>query len=213
MRGIDKIFAPLVGLPLVAHSVIAFNASERVNEIVVVLSPRNLDNGRILVEDSEWSKVTGVCPGGERRQDSVRAGLDHLPEVEWVVVHDGARPLVDVDMIDRGLDAAQDTGAAVAAVPVNDTIKSAGPDRVVTRTLPRSELWAAQTPQVFRRSVLAEAHDRVTENVTDDAAMVEKLGCSVKLFTGSYENIKVTTPEDLAVAETLLRSRLGDIRE
>ena len=213
MRGIDKIFAPLVGLPLVARSVIGFNASERVHEIVLVLSPRNLDKGRSLVELSDWSKITDVCAGGERRQDSVWAGLERLPEVEWVVVHDGARPLVDVDMIDRGLDAAQDTGASVAAVPVNDTIKSAGPDRVVSRTLPRSELWAAQTPQVFRRSVLAEAHERVTEDVTDDAAMVEKLGGAVKLFTGSYENIKVTTPEDLAVAETLIRSRLGETRE
>ena len=213
MRGIDKIFAPTLGWPLVAHSIIAFNASDRVHKIVLVLSPRNLDDGRSLVEDSGWSKVTDVCIGGERRQDSVRAGLDRIPDVDWVVVHDGARPLVDIAMISRGLDAAQMTGAAVAAVPVNDTIKTAGPDRIVTRTLPRSELWAAQTPQVFRRSVLAEAHDRVTEDVTDDAAMVEKLGAAVKLFTGSFENVKVTTREDLAVAETLLRSRHGDTRE
>ena len=208
MGGVDKIFAPLLGRPLVSYVLSAFDESPRVQRIALVLSPKNLDSGRRLVEDGGGSKVTHVCAGGERRQDSVRAGLDKLTDVQWVIVHDGARPLVDADMIERGLKEAEETGSAVAAVPVTDTVKTAGPDRLVSGTLPRHTLWAAQTPQVFRRSVLADAHSKVTDDVTDDAAMVERIGGAVKLFMGSNRNIKVTTPEDLAVAGALLRSRL-----
>lgn len=213
MRGIDKIFTPLAGRPLVTHTIEAFNDSPRIGRIVLVLSKAILDRGRRLVKEGGWDKVADVCAGGERRQDSVRAGLDRLTDVEWVVVHDGARPLVDVGIIDRGLDAATETGAAVAAVPVTDTIKRAGPGRIVVDTPPREELWAAQTPQVFRRTVLAGAHERVAEDVTDDAAMVELVGGAVKLFMGSYENIKVSTPEDLAAARVLLESRAGEVRK
>ncbi len=207
MDGVDKIFAPMMGRPLVSHSVAAFDDFHRVGRIVLVLAPKNLDRGRRLVEESGWNKVANVCAGMERRQDSVRRGLDSLRAVEWVVVHDGARPLVSADVIDRGLDAARETGAAAAAVPVTDTIKTADPAGLVTRTLPRDELWATQTPQVFRRRLLSEAHHRVDQDVTDDAAMVERLGGAVKLFMGSYDNLKVTTPNDLAVAEALLRAR------
>ena len=213
MRGIDKIFTPLIGRPLVAHTIAAFNDSPRIGKIVLVLSRGILDRGRRLVEEGGWDKITDVCAGGARRQDSVRAGLDRLSDVDWVVVHDGARPLVDADIIGRGLDAAVETGAAVAAVPVTDTIKRAGPACMVVDTPPREELWAAQTPQVFRRSVLADAHQRVTEDVTDDAAMVERTGGAVKLFMGSYENIKVSTPEDLAAAQVLLESRAREVRK
>ena len=213
MRGIDKILTPLGGRPLVAHAIEAFNDSPRIGRIVLVLSRDALDSGRRIVEEGSWDKVTDVCAGGERRQDSVRAGLDRLPDVDWVVVHDGARPLVDAGIIGRGLDAAAETGAAVAAVPVTDTIKRAGPGLTVVDTPPREELWAAQTPQVFRRTVLADAHERVAEDVTDDAAMVERTGRAVKLFMGSYENIKVSTREDLAAARVLLESRAGEARK
>ena len=212
MRGIDKIFTPLAGRPLVAHAIEAFNDSPRIGRIVLVLSEDTLDRGRRVVEEGGWDKVTAVCAGGERRQDSVRAGLDRLTDVEWVAVHDGARPLVDADIIGRGIDAAAETGAAVAAVPVTDTIKRVGPGRIVVDTPPREELWAAQTPQVFRRRVLADAHERVAEDVTDDAAMVELAGGTVKLFMGSYENIKVSTPEDLTAAQVLLESRAAGVR-
>ena len=143
----------------------------------------------------------------------MRAGLELLSDVDWVVVHDGARPLVDADIIVRGLDAAAETGAAVAAIPVTDTIKRVGPGCIVVDTPPREELWAAQTPQVFRRQVLADAHQRVAKDVTDDAAMVELAGGAVKLFMGSYENIKVSTPEDLAAARVLLESRAREVRK
>ena len=213
MRGIDKILTPLAGRPLIAHAIEAFDDSPRIGRIVLVLSRNTLEGGRRLVDEGGWHKITDVCAGGERRQDSVRAGLELLSDVDWVVVHDGARPLVDADIIGRGLDAAAETGAAVASVPVTDTIKRAGPGCIVVDTPPREELWAAQTPQVFRRQVLADAHERVSEDVTDDAAMVELAGGAVKLFMGSYENIKVSTPEDLAAARVLLESRAREVRK
>jgi len=112
-----------------------------------------------------------------------------------------------VDLIDCGLEAARETGAAVAAVPVTDTIKVAGDDRIVTETPLRHNLWAVQTPQVFRFDIIAEAYRRAKGEVTDDASLVEQLGYRVKLYMGSYDNIKVTTPDDLALAEVLWHKR------
>ncbi|MBI2329211.1 MAG: 2-C-methyl-D-erythritol 4-phosphate cytidylyltransferase, partial [Chloroflexi bacterium] len=144
-----------------------------------------------------------VCPGGERRQDSVAAGLSRLSNCHWVVIHDGARPLVTIDLIERGLAAASETGAAVAAVPVTDTIKVAGDDLIVQGTPPRRNLWAVQTPQVFRFDMIAEAYRQAKDEVTDDARLVEQLGYKVRLYMGSYGNIKVTTADDLAIARVL----------
>ena len=131
------------------------------------------------------------------------AGLEALGKCDWVVIHDGARPLVTTDLIDRGLEAARETGAAVAAVPVTDTIKVAGADRIVQYTPSRDSLWAVQTPQVFRYKIITEAYKQLTGDVTDDASLVEKAGYEVKLYQGSYYNIKVTTPDDLALIKVL----------
>ena len=207
MGGVDKIFAPLLGQPLIYYSLKAFHDTPEVTSVVLMLSPDNIDLGRELVDESEWHKVKHVCPGGQRRQDSVRLGLDMLPDSEWIVVHDGGRPLIEATLISRGLEEARDTGSAVAAVPVVDTIKSADHRLLVTKTLKRDELWATQTPQVFERQLLVEAHQRVSEESTDDAAMVERTGNQVRLFMGSYNNIKVTTPEDLRMAEAVLKTR------
>ncbi len=207
MGGVDKTFATLGGKPLIAHSLDALHASDRVDSVVVVLSDANLDQASRLVAEGRYNKVTSICLGGRRRQDSVRNGLDSLPDAEWIVVHDGARPLVDAGLIERGLTEALLTGVAVAAVPVKDTIKAANADMVVTQTLGLDTLWIVQTPQIFRSDILSEAHETVTEDVTDDASMVERVGGKVRLFMGSYENIKVTTPEDLPVAEALFSRR------
>lgn len=204
MKGLDKLFAPLGGKPLLAHAVEAVHACRAVGEVVLVLSAHNLELGRRLAEEMGWSKVRALCLGGPRRQDSVRLGLEHLGDVEWVVVHDGARPLATPEMVCQGLEEARETGAACAAVPVKDTIKVVSRDMTVAETPSRDRLWAVQTPQVFRRSLLEEAHRRIDDEVTDDATMVERLGVRVKLFPGSYSNIKVTTPEDLLLAEALL---------
>jgi 2-C-methyl-D-erythritol 4-phosphate cytidylyltransferase len=153
---------------------------------------------------------TVVVPGGARRQDSVRNGLDALGPCDWVAVHDAARPFATRDLLLRTLDAAQPTGAAVAAVPVKDTIKRVR-DGAVLQTLPRAELWAVQTPQVFRADLLARAH-HATDDATDDAALVERLGIQVRVAQGAYDNIKITTPDDLALAAWLLDQRAGAAR-
>ncbi len=203
MGGIDKIFALLGGKPVLARVVDVFQRCDSIHQIVVVLSQQNLKLGKQLVSEQKWSKVTDVCAGGSRRQDSVVAGLSRLKHCNWAVIHDGARPLVSVDLIERGLEAAIETGAAVAAVPVTDTIKVAGDDWFVQGTPPRHNLWAVQTPQVFRFDIISEAYRQAKNEVTDDATLVEQLDYRVKIYMGSYANIKVTTPDDLALAEFL----------
>jgi 2-C-methyl-D-erythritol 4-phosphate cytidylyltransferase len=133
--------------------------------------------------------------------------MDRLSDCGIIMVHDGARPFVSGDMISRGLDAMRMASAATAGVPVTDTIKIVDADMVVKSTPDRTTLWAAQTPQVFKFQLLREAHRRVTHDSTDDAAMVEALGTEVKVFMGSYENMKVTTPEDVSLAEAIHAAR------
>ena len=207
MSGIDKMFIPLHGQPLISYSLNVFHDLPMVHSIVLCMSRTNVEQGRRLVESNGWNKVARVTLGGDRRQDSVRNGLEHIDDVDWVIVHDGARPFASSEMIIRGIEEAEHTGAAVAAVPVKDTIKVIGDDNIVVDTPDRNRLWASQTPQIFRRELLARAHESVSEDVTDDAAMVERIGGKVRLFMGSYENIKVTTAEDVAIAEAILASR------
>ncbi len=204
MGGIDKMFALLGGKPVLARVISVFQGCAAIDQVVVALSQQNLERGRRLVAEPGWSKVS-VCPGGERRQDSVLNGLSQLTGCGWVVIHDGARPLVTVDLIERGLEAATETGAAIAAVPVTDTIKVAGDDQFVQGTPPRQNLWAVQTPQVFRFDIITQAYRQAKYEVTDDATLVERSGYKVKIYMGSYDNIKVTTPDDLALAEVLRR--------
>jgi len=207
MGGVDKVFALLGGKPVVAWAVDAFDGCDQVSQIVVVVGEKNLEWCRQIMATKGWSKPIEVCAGGRRRQDSVAAGLKRLNKCQWVVVHDGARPLVTKGQIEEGLKAAKETGAAVAAIPVTDTIKIADDDSVVHQTLPRQNLWAVQTPQVFSFEIIAKAYKRVKGEVTDDASLVEKLGYKVKLYMGAYDNIKITNPDDLALAEALLKKR------
>jgi len=203
MGGVEKVFALLGGKPVLVRVINTFHRCQSVSQIVVVVSEENVERCRELVAKQGWSKVTEVCPGGRRRQDSVAAGLTRLKHCDWVVIHDGARPLVTEALIERGLAEAMETGAAVAAVPVTDTIKVAGNDRIVQETLPRDGLWAVQTPQIFRHDIINEAYRQIATEVTDDASLVEQLGYKVKLYMGSYDNIKITTPDDLALAQVL----------
>ena len=205
MEGINKTFAELTGRPLIAVTLEAFDSSPLVDEIVVVLAQRDLGAARELLSSYGLGKVSTACVGGARRQDSVLNGLRALEPCDWVMVHDGARPGLSHELLERGLQAARETGAAVAGVPVKDTIKVAGEGNLVAGTPPRDTLWAAQTPQIFRYSLLMEAHERCRQEVTDDAAMVEMMGHPVQIFQGSYRNMKVTTPEDMDVMEALLK--------
>ncbi len=212
MAGVDKIFAPVLGRPLLSFALDQLEAFPLVTEIVLVIDSESLRQGRVLIDAAGYRKVTHVCPGGERRQDSVRSGLDSLKPCDWVIVHDGARPCLDVPMLERGLAAAQEAGAAVAGVPVTDTIKVVSSQGIVLDTPDRRSIWAAQTPQIFRYDLLRGAHDQCVQDVTDDAMMVESLGHPVKMFLGSYDNLKVTTPEDLILAESFLKSRVSEGR-
>jgi len=205
MGDIDKLLAPLAGKPVLVQATLPFQKCHLVDQIVIVVSGEKKEVCRHLVAGEEWSKVSDVCLGGKRRQDSVAAGLERLNQCAWVVIHDGARPLVTADLIERGLEAARETGAAAAAVPVKDTIKLAGDNRIVRQTPPRQNLWAIQTPQVFRIQIITEAYQKANNDVTDDASLVEQSGYEVKLYMGDYDNIKITTPDDLALAEVLWR--------
>ena len=208
MGGVDKTFAPLLGAPLIAHTVERFEGHPAVGEIALVLAAESVDRGQELAAARGWRKVTQVCAGGERRQDSVYNGLLALSTCDLALVHDGARPCVDAATLERGIRAAAEHGAAVAGTPVKDTIKRVSPELIIEDTPERARLWAAQTPQVFRYELLLEAHRRSVGDFTDDAAMVESLGYPVRMFEGSYENIKVTTAGDLVVAEAFLREIL-----
>ena len=205
MLGVDKIFADLDGSPVLSHVIDTFQKCRPIDQIVIILSERNLETGRNLSFGKPWSKVTGFYPGGERRQDSVIRGLEQLQGCQWVVIHDGARPMVTDDLIIRGLEAAAETGAVIAAVPVTDTVKVAGDDLVVQGTPPRHNLWSIQTPQVFRFELIDDAYKQLKSEVSDDAGAIERLGHKVKLYQGSYDNIKITTPDDLAIAGVLWR--------
>ncbi len=209
MGGVDKTFAPILGLPLVVHTMDRFELSPLVHQIVLVLSKDSVDLGKQMVQQRGYTKVTSVCAGGRRRQDSVRFGLEQLTACEWVMVHDGARPCLDDAMLQRGLEAAAESGSAVAGVPVKDTIKVVSMDQTVQETPERSLLWAAQTPQVFRYRTLLDSHYACTQDFTDDAAMVESMGYRVKMFLGAYENIKVTTADDLIIVEAFLKASSG----
>jgi 2-C-methyl-D-erythritol 4-phosphate cytidylyltransferase len=209
MGGIDKIFAPLGQTSVLERVAAVFEASPYIDYIVIVLTKDNAARGKYMLNQIKMTKLTAVCPGGARRQDSTQAGLNALPLCQWVVIHDGARPLVTDGLITAGLEAAQETGAAIAAVPVTDTIKLVDDEGYVKETLPRSRLWAIQTPQVFRSDIIKEAYHKASSDVTDDAALVEALGVSVKLYMGAYDNIKLTTPADMILAQALWQQKEG----
>jgi 2-C-methyl-D-erythritol 4-phosphate cytidylyltransferase len=199
MVGINKLFAPLKEKPLLAWSVDTCQRYGLVQQIILVLNDKDLARGQKLKVGRGWSKVT-LCPGGARRQDSVRQGLRQIRDSDWVMIHDGARPFLTLDLIKDGLKIVEETGAAVAAVPVKDTIKLASDEKMIRKTLQRDRLWAVQTPQIFSFDMITRAYENLTVEVTDDAAAVERLGYKVQLYMGDYKNIKVTTIEDLALA-------------
>jgi 2-C-methyl-D-erythritol 4-phosphate cytidylyltransferase len=202
MAGINKLFAPLRGKPLLAWSVDTCQRYSLVQQIVLVLNDKDLARGQKLKKERGWSKVT-LCTGGARRQDSVRQGLRQIRDCDLVMIHDGARPFLTLDLIEDGLKVARQAGTAVAAVPVKDTIKLADSKKLIKETLQRDRLWAAQTPQIFSFDMIARAYENLTTEVTDDATAVERLGYKVQLYMGDYKNIKVTTAEDLALAKII----------
>jgi 2-C-methyl-D-erythritol 4-phosphate cytidylyltransferase len=210
--GAPKQFLMLGGVPMMVHALRALERAPSVTEVVLVV-PKE-EQARALsevVERHGLKKVLKVVPGGATRQESVHHGLHEVAgDVEIVVVHDAVRPFVTPDLIERSIEAARKHGGAIAAVPMKDTPKQAGPDGLIQRTLDRHELWLAQTPQTFRRALVVEAYRKAEiEHVhgTDDAALMERLGHKVGLVEGSWENIKITTPEDMILAEAILAAK------
>lgn len=205
MGGIDKVMAPLGGEPMIARTVRAFQECDAITEIVVVTREDLLMPISGLCADMD--KVKAVVAGGKSRQESVNLGLNALSDkVKLAAVHDGARPLITGQVIDRAVRAAHTYGAAAPAVPVKDTVKVVQ-GGVVTSTPDRAALRAVQTPQVFDFDILRGALKKAESDkaqVTDDCSAVERMGMSVKIVEGDERNIKVTTPMDLKIAEMLL---------
>ena len=206
-----KPYLELLDKPILTHTIGVFDRSTVVDAILVIVGETDVDACRsVVIEPYDFQKVAGLVTGGKTRQDSVFNGLKALPhDTDFVVVHDGVRPFVTDEMIFTCLEAAADWGAAVAAVPVKDTIKVTDRNEFVVDTPDRSQLWAVQTPQVFRTDLLIEAHQHAHQKriqLTDDAALVEQLGLKVKCVMGSYSNLKITTPEDLVVAKALMNN-------
>jgi len=196
----------LGGRPMVARSVSVFDAHPRVAEIVVVLPAEHVAGGQSIVGPTRCR--ARFVAGGARRQDSVRRGLDAMStDLEIVLIHDAARPFADRALIDRVIDAAETAGAAVPAVPARDTVKRVGrDDHIVRETIAREEIWLAQTPQGFRRDVLARAisGDAGLTDATDEATLVERAGHAVRVVDGDERNLKITTADDLERARASL---------
>lgn len=212
MGGQDKILLPLDGTPVLLHTLRALESSALITEIVVVTREDLIVPISQLCRDGALSKVSKVVVGGSTRAESVLCGIRALPEeTELVAIHDGARPLVTAAVIDEAVRMAAERGAAAPAVPLKDTVKRAN-GGLVEETPDRSSLFAVQTPQVFAAGLIRGALGKAVEEnapITDDCSALERLGMQVFLTAGDYTNIKITTPEDLAVAEALLAWRRG----
>lgn len=207
----NKLFLSLAGRPILAHTLALFEESSQVEEIVVVGSEGDLPSIKALVQEYQFKKVSQVTLGGKERQESVYAGVKALnPAIQRVAVHDGARPLLTLEELDRFFTEAEKYKAAIMTVPLKDTIKRVNENGQVLETPPRESLRAVQTPQVFERELLETAHRQCKASDflgTDDASLVEWLGESVHTLDGTSENIKITTPEDLWFAESILAKR------
>lgn len=208
-REISKQYLALGGMPLLVHTLNVFERCPLVDALLVVVPPPDVEAVRTEMLP-RWSlkKLAGVIPGGKERQDSVRAGIEALDrETELVVIHDAVRPFITVEIIENCIRAAAEEGAATVGVPVKDTVKEVGADGRVMRTCDRNLLWLTQTPQAFRRDIIENAHRAAVRDGyrgTDDTSLVERLGIAVRMIRGDYGNIKITTPEDLVIAEALL---------
>ena len=208
--GHNKQFIEICGQSVLTHTLTVFAQIPEIAKIVLVVRAGEEDTCRNMIPEIAESK-TVLAIGGKERQDSVHNGIRAITwECEYILIHDGARPLVSEEVIRRTLLAAQNSGAAICAVPVKDTIKQADSDGNVLATIPRESLWAVQTPQVFRADLIRRAYENAyvhNHYGTDDASFVEYLGEKIKIVTGDYENIKITTPEDIPTAEQILQKR------
>lgn len=211
---LPKPFLSVAGKPLLVHTLQSLTQSTLISRVVIVVAPeREALCHDILNSYGPFGVPLCLVHGGLERQDSVRLGLAALdPGCELVVIHDAARPFITAAVIDGSVAAAAETGGALVAVPVRDTIKQVGSDGTVVETVSRQDLWLAQTPQTFRVPLIREAHARALTGgirATDDATLVERMGGKVRIVLGDARNFKITTPEDLRLAEAMLQKELG----
>lgn len=207
--GKNKLLLTLNDIPIFVHTLRVFEKDVQCDGIILVISPNDEESFKGLISNYHIRKVTAIVYGGKERQNSVYNGLKTVQSSGVILVHDGARPFIDIDTIHTLVEAAEQHGAAVVAVPVKDTIKRVENNEVI-ETVERAGLWAIQTPQAFRVPLLLEAHQWAEKNGymgTDDASLVEKINKPVKIVQGSYDNIKLTTAEDLYFAEAIMKKR------
>lgn len=205
-----KQYIKIAGVPLIVHTLRKFGPGSGVDGMIIPVPAADVDFVREeIIAKYAVERVIAVLAGGNERQDSVRAGLEAVPaDAEIVAVHDAVRPFVSAEMIRKVIDQAALSSAAVLGVPVKDTVKRIGGGNSVIETVDRKDLWLTHTPQGFRRAVIIEAYRRAYEDgvyATDDASLVERIGVEVKMVPGSYENLKITTAEDLHFAEFILK--------
>lgn len=211
-KAVAKQFLPLGDKPMLAHTLLVFQRAAEIDEIIPVLSEEDMESClRDVIEQYHITKVKTLVVGGKERQDSVANGLQKLEkDASIVLVHDGVRPFVTLEMIKESVEFAKKGECVAVGVPIKDTIKEVDGKRMVRRTLERNRLWAIQTPQAFPVKILKHAYEESYQHDrhgTDDATLVERAGGKVRVIMGSYENIKITTPEDLILAEEILRRR------
>jgi 2-C-methyl-D-erythritol 4-phosphate cytidylyltransferase len=211
--GFDKLFAPLHGKFVLAHSIATFQQSESVSEIVLVTREDRIDAVREIVETEHFTKVSSVIVGAQERHLSVWNGLQQVQGgARFVAIHDGARPLTTPEMIERCISVAREHGSGCCATQVHDTVKRACPDNRVTGSVERSGLWAMQTPQVFATEVIIQAYSALIQSgevCTDEVSAVQRIGLHVTLVPNNDWNFKITVPQDLELAEQVLSLRMA----
>jgi 2-C-methyl-D-erythritol 4-phosphate cytidylyltransferase len=208
---VPKIYLPIYRRPMVLRTLDRFFAAQTVDNVIIVIGANEFSRCETMLRrdptlgNRSWTLQTG----GATRQQSVKKGLEKIAaDTDVIVIHDGARPFVSSALIDRCVEAVQDKGAVVVGVPVRDTVKVVADDRWVQMTPARSSLWEIQTPQAFRKELIVEAHERASREAieaTDDAMLVEAIGKPVFVLEGGRDNMKITTPEDVWLAESLIR--------
>lgn len=213
IQELPKQFIPLSGKPLIVYSIETFENSASVSELTIVVPGELVEyTKREIMDKYGFRKVSSVIAGGSERQDSVIMGFNSFSnKPDIVAVHDGVRPFVSIQTIEEVIRQASQYGGAIAAVSATDTIKKAGPGQLIDTTLPRGEIWLAQTPQAFRYEILKEAFEKAAKDNylgTDEAELVERLGMEVKLVDSTLDNIKITNPRDMELAHQILNTGL-----
>jgi len=210
----NKPFIPISGKPILAYTIEKFEKCKLIDKIYLLVNPEEKDIcHKNIILKYNFFKVQELVDGGETRQDSIYNGLKALDkDTDIVVIHDGARPLVETSTIRDSIEKAQEYGAAIAVIPIKDTVKKSENNFFIDKTLNREKIWRAQTPQTFKYDIILPAYHQAYKDkylATDDAAIVERYGHKVKLIIGSEENIKITTPFDIIIANIFLKKGFG----